>query len=278
MLAYLWQEEPDVGGEWLGLVGVTARPRASWEVETQAVVAEGRLDLLVTVPDEAVVIVESKLGSGFGVDQPLRYVRHLKQARTEPSKSLVILTRDAVAPPAQALAEAGDEVDMLCARWQDFVCVEPAPETLAAAFVEMLQDEGLVMPPAVTTEDWRLWHDAAAVVARLETLLNEARPAMDALLPNPTKSGRLAVAGRWVYRIHNFATASVGLGFIAYPSPKRPHEKPAIWSFVLNPQIEARDRAAAAQKAIEGSGDSAVHSVNWGEWPTRYRDVTDVLS
>ncbi len=61
MLAFLWQEQPELVETWLGSLGLKWEP-GLWEIETQFVLPSGkRPDIAITTP-AGKTLVESKLG------------------------------------------------------------------------------------------------------------------------------------------------------------------------------------------------------------------------
>ena len=95
LLAYLLERDPVVAVRWLSEFGIDFTA-GELVVETQVHVPNvGRLDLVLTQPGTRCVVVESKLGSDFGLgDEQLgRYARYLVEKRSEPLRALVALTR-----------------------------------------------------------------------------------------------------------------------------------------------------------------------------------------
>src|SRR5262245_47839949 len=84
MLAYLWEQEADLVPRWLASLGAFVVPAGTWRVATQVSVGEyGRFDMVLEVPDGAIIVVESKLGAALTREQLCRYVEYVG-TRSEP--------------------------------------------------------------------------------------------------------------------------------------------------------------------------------------------------
>jgi hypothetical protein len=277
MLAYLWQEEPDLIDSWLRAVGIHPPGVGVWEVATQVVDKKtGRFDLVLTKTDEAQVIVESKLGSDVGDRQLERYVDFLGRQR-EPLRALVTLTesrirwREELEQSANALG-----VTFVAARWQEFASrtADPSEDSLAGDFVRMLIAGGLVTPDAVVSSDWTRWNEGVEVLSRLEVLLGEARPDLERLAAGLKATGRYGLSTRWIYRLLSNEAFTLGVGFAANHSSRKPESRPIIFAPVKNLLLNAEDskeRAAEAARAAEGR-------VLWGDYPYVWRPVEEVLT
>jgi hypothetical protein len=86
LLAYLFQEEPSALDAWLTSLGLDGE-LSSWR--TQCVIPGGRLDFVVE-HDQAVLIVESKLGSSTDYLQCSKYIDWLREVGTERRKALCL--------------------------------------------------------------------------------------------------------------------------------------------------------------------------------------------
>jgi hypothetical protein len=277
MLAYLWQERPELIDPWLNSLSLVVESGPSWEVATQLVDKEsGRFDVVLERPGSAVIIIESKLGAGLEDSQLGRYVRYLR-TRAEPVRALVALTQApaSVSDDLLALARAAG-VRFVQARWQDFAVTtaEPHEETLQGDFVRMLVAEGLVKPDAITSEHWTRWNRGAHVLSVLETLLGEARPQLERLSPGLKATGRYGLSTRWIYRLLSSDRISVGLGFSANRSASDPSSRPIIFAPVKNLELasdQSKGRAEEAARAVGGS-------VLWGDYPYVTQPVEEVLT
>src|SRR3954451_19055924 len=108
MLAYLSAEEPDLLTTWLNSVGIDGPEAGVWEVGTQVVDQQtGRFDLVLSKPGDARIIVESKLGSGFGDQQLERYVAFLAK-QPDRLRALIPLTESNVVWANELAAAAAD--------------------------------------------------------------------------------------------------------------------------------------------------------------------------
>jgi hypothetical protein len=91
MLAFLWQEEPVTLDRWLTTLDLTTEV-ASAEVETQFVLDSGkRPDISIRTRNDW-ILVESKLGAGFGGTQIADYLHALGQAKVR-RRALILLTQ-----------------------------------------------------------------------------------------------------------------------------------------------------------------------------------------
>jgi hypothetical protein len=141
------------------------------------------------------VIVESKLGATTDREQLTKYIRHAKQVPATTLRALVLITRDPLRWPAGVEDEAGEDVTLISARWQAIVpLLRQRAETFGHDLAKMLEVEGLVTPQPLMEGDWTTWHAGNNVARRLEALLNEARPELEALAPNLTAVSQLSIA------------------------------------------------------------------------------------
>lgn len=151
MLAYLLQEEASLISTWVASLGLPIGDVDEWRVETQrAIPGGGFLDLVLHAPSQALVIVESKLGSNTDFSQISKYIAYAKSVRVSGPKSLIFTTQHPEPWPPGVEAEAGDEVTLVLRRWQELGDFLAASEVqLAADFAEMLTHEGLAGTTAV---------------------------------------------------------------------------------------------------------------------------------
>jgi hypothetical protein len=276
MLAYLWQERPDLVDAWLESVGISSAGR-EWHVATQVTDPKaGRFDVLLEQIGDATVVVESKLGAGLGDSQLTSYIGHLAHRET-PLRALVTLTRD----PASWSGAVDDiartaDVRLVSARWQSFagVIADPTEDGVAGDFVRMLIAEGLVEPAPFTRDDWGAWNSGAHVLSRLETLLGESRPLLERLSPGLKATGRYGLSTRWIYRLLSSPRVSIGVGFSANGSSRRPGSPPIIWAPVKNLELQGESAKARAEVAARDAGGRVL----WGDYPYRARTVEEVLT
>jgi hypothetical protein len=280
MLAVLWQFEPELPSLWLGSLGLDVNEVGSWDFDTQyPIPAGGRPDIALWSEQRAFVLVESKLDAGLTEAQAVAYTDFLAR-RDEPLRSLVLVTkRFEPWPHAAEGVAASSGIRLLAARWQEMaeLLARPGEESLAADFVEMLIEEGLVTPKALTPADWSTWNEGSEVLGRLEQLISETTPRLESLGSKRTRTGRLAVGVRHIYRQVDFETFQVILGFAPSSSASRPNEPPVAFVAVLNPQVPVRERKATAQKAVSLLADER-SGINWGDWPTISRLASEVSS
>lgn len=162
-------------------------------------------------------------------------------------------------------------------RWQELgaLIAEPGEADLAGDFLEMLIEEGLVVPQALGTDDWHTWNRGAAILARLKLLLREARPGMQALSPGLQASSRWGADERWIYNGFTSGHLEIGLGFSANESPKRPESPPIIWAYIRDPAIPKEAVAARTAAAIAQVPDA---TAVWSGVPTLSRPAADILT
>jgi hypothetical protein len=280
MLAALWQFEPELPSLWLASLGLDVHEVGSWDVETQFTIPSGtRPDVALWSEQRVFVLVESKLDAGLTEAQAAAYSRFLAD-RQEALRALVLVTKRFEPWPAaaQSLAASGG-VQLVAVRWQEMaeLLARPGEQSLAADFVEMLIEEGLVTPNALSLADWSTWNEGSEVLGRLEQLIKETTPRLESLGSKRTRTGRLAVGVRHIYRQIDFETFQVILGFAPSSSARRPNEAPVAFVAVLNPQLPVQERKAAAQKAVSLLADER-SGLNWGDWPTVSRLASEVAS
>ena len=122
-LASLWRTEPASMGRLLGaIVHSSLADVTEWSVRSEAVVPEGRLDILVEAPGIARVAIEAKIDSGQGRSQLRRYREWLlRVGRPGERLALIYLTDDEESLPDE-VTKAGDDRDDYEARnlrWRD---------------------------------------------------------------------------------------------------------------------------------------------------------------
>lgn len=265
MLAYLLQEEPSSIAELVEEMGIPSADGWKWRHETQRAVPDGFLDLAMYVPRQALVILESKLGSVTDFAQLSKYVQYAGDVEAQ-TKALVLTTQHPHDWPAgiREVAEKAD-VRLIQCRWQRIAsALSRSDSQLAADFVEMLNEEGLAMPEPIHQDDWTTWNRGNEVNRRLGRLLQEASPALTALVPDFNKSGSVVLSNNGlIYRLHHFAGISFGAAF--WPRRDRTAGDAVVITYVLNTAIPAQERLAAGQRVVDRAADDAVMMSGWSE-------------
>lgn len=281
MLAFLWQEHPDLVETWLASLGFTWEPGV-WEIETQLVLPSGkRPDIAVTTPAGR-TLVESKLGSGFGDTQVSDYLDYLEEREGE--RALILLTqRPESVPPDLEVRALESGVTLISTRWNEMASriADPGDETLAGDFLQLLIREGLVKPEPFVDDDWRVWNKGYKVLLRVDALLDELDPHMRRLDPSLKRRGSPGLTKQWIYKVWRGDSFEVGLGLGA-AGGHTPSE-PNIFAFVGNPSA-ARDQAITAVGARSEKPNEWRHDAETEEWygllydwPCIARDAADVL-
>jgi hypothetical protein len=290
MLAFLWQEEPATLERWLSTLGL-ATEVARAEIETQFVLTSGkRPDVSIRIKN-AWILVESKLGSGFGGTQVADYVHALSQAK-ERRRALILLTQKPESVPTE-LADLASQsgVRLVAQRWHDMASAledgdravegDAGDGSLSQDFVQLLIREGLVKPSPLDATTWTTWNSGFNVLLKLESFLDELDPHVQRLQPGSKKqSGHTR---RWVYRVWRSGTRGLGLGFGAAASDRSPHTDPIVFAFVGNNE-KSRD---AAKEAVAMDSDAGGRwwrneqlNASCGlvyEWPALARSAASAL-
>jgi hypothetical protein len=270
MLAYLWQEQPLLLNRWLASVLPEVYGITGWVVETQKTdPASGRFDVLLRVPGEACVVVESKLGADLSDQQVAAYLAHLG-SRNEGVRALITLTKNPVKwdPALDNVAEQ-QGVALVKARWRDVTAVieDQDEETgMAADFATMLIEEGLVRPDPIVASEWMTWNVGSTVLERLSIILKEAKPDLERLAEGLKATPANAINERWVYRMFNGERISLFVGFAANESASRPKSPPIIWAGAKNPGLVGSEGKQRAETARDRSG-------GWSIWDHQHIGV-----
>jgi hypothetical protein len=238
MLAALWQFEPEFPSLWLASLGLDVNDVGGWDFETQFTIPSGaRPDIALWSEQRIFVLIKSKLDAGLTEAQAVGYTQFLAE-RQEALRSLILVTKRYEPWPevAESLA-ASAGIRLVAARWQEMaeLVARPGEESLAADFVETLIEEGLVTPKALTPDDWSIWNEGSEVLGRLEQLISETTPRLESLGSKRTRTGRLAVGVRHIYRQVDFETFQVILGFAPSSSGEPTERTPVAFVAVLNP-------------------------------------------
>jgi len=270
MLAFLWQEAPELVPLWLGRLLPQLGRVSDWIVDTQVVLpSKRRPDVRLRVSGEAVVLIESKLDADEGDRQLQDYAEYLI-AEPEPTKALIFLTQK----PASSNLPTVEGVSVHHVRWQTMRDVlDGSRNPLARDFREMLTEEGLVVPTKITPEEWGAWAHSFEISDRVIEIMNEAQPHLIKLEPGYQKTGPTTSNATNLLRIQTFAHSQFALLF----SPGKFHGYEghigliAINSEVTDP-AQRRSRAEAA--AAKLGPDAWVH---YGDWVGVYAPVRVVL-
>ena len=98
MLAFLWQERPEILSEWLASLRLPLAVE-QFEVETQFTIPSGKRPDILIRSNDSTTLVESKLGSRFGETQVLDYLEFL--GAEVGSRALILLTQRPEIVPAE---------------------------------------------------------------------------------------------------------------------------------------------------------------------------------
>ncbi|HUP32714.1 MAG TPA: hypothetical protein VM184_06730, partial [Gaiellaceae bacterium] len=252
MLAYLFQEEPELIPEWLSSLGIEEGAEG-WEIETQRAIPGGFLDLVLFSPGKALVIMESKLGTTTSFEQIGKYIAYAKGYPVAGARALVFTTQSPEPWPNGVEMAAADDVRLVLRRWQalgDFL--KATDNRLAHDFAEMLEKEGLVTPQALTAQDWAAWREGNRVARQLRTLLNEAGDDLKGVAPGFVKHWAVTFSNNGaVYRPFEFEGLSLYVGFWPSRKPEHPDDHALITVYALNTRLPPAERKAAGQAAVE---------------------------
>jgi hypothetical protein len=268
MLAYLFQEEPELVPGWLAEAGLPAMDFEGWKLQTQRAVPGGFLDLVLFVPGKALVIIESKLGSTTAFDQVAKYVRYAREMPVDGVKALILLTQHPEPWPSGVEAETGGEVTLIRRRWQDMAdFLREQDSALTSDFVAMLEKEGLVKPDALTHADWDAWRTGSMVSLRLATLLRESLQQLKEVQPGFKSAGPVVFTNDGgIYRLLHFEHLSVAPLFWPVRQPETPGAFANVVLFVLNTSLPASERKQAGEQAVSRAASSNVGIGWWNEY------------
>ena len=131
MLAFLWQERPEILSEWLASLRLPLAVE-QFEVETQFTIPSGKRPDILIRSNDSTTLVESKLGSRFGETQVLDYLEFL--GAEVGSRALILLTqRPEIVPAEYARVAKNSGIALIPTRWQEMAerLGDPGEETLA---------------------------------------------------------------------------------------------------------------------------------------------------
>ena len=270
MLAFLWQESPELLPVWLAQVAPGLGRPSDWVVETQVVLPSMRRpDIRLRIPGEAVVLIESKLDAEASRNQLRDYAAYLLH-EPEPTRALIFLTRK----PSLDELPVVEGVPVYHVRWQMMRdTLEASANRLAHDFRVMLTKEGLVMPSRITLADWEAWAHSFEITDRILEVMNEAQPHLIKLEPGYARTGPTTTNATNLLRIHTFERTQFALMF----SPGRYHGYEGhIGLIALNSTLEDPNvRRQLAEAAVEKLGSRAW--VHYGDWVGIYAPVQTIL-
>jgi hypothetical protein len=265
---------------WLGTIGVNDEV-ARADVETQFTIPSGKRPDIAISSDEWCVLVESKLGSGFGETQVRDYLEYL--GHLDGHRALVLLTQYPEAVPADLSALADSlAIKLVSQRWHDIGAHlgDPGEDTLGGDFVQLLIREGLVKPKALDLPDWHAWNAGYNVLLRLDALLEELDPHVQQTQPNSRR--RSGLTKRWIYRVWRADPLEVGLGFGAAAGDSSPHSPPIMFAFVgvIGATREDAIKAVGAETGGRWSDNEQLQARSglFWDWPAVARPSAEVLT
>jgi hypothetical protein len=281
MLAYVLQGAPELVSALLDAADCRA-DAADWDVETQRTTDDGRRPDLWLTADDALVVLEIKLGATYSDSQPLDYFRHLEK-QPQGTRALVLLTATKDVPPAEVVnaAAANPQVQLCHLRWQDLYTSFSESGRLGQDFAAVLAKEGLMKPPALGSDDYAAWKRGMEAAQHLRLLLEEASDELAALLPGAIRRSTPSIRERHVQRQFDFERAQFIVGFLISRSPRDPQGAPVVYVPVSNRTLEDAERgerAKAANRALRAIRPSWETSLNFEAWPTAIAPIEEVLA
>ena len=179
MLAWLVDAVPSVGRAIVGLAFGGLVPDGEIAASTQAGIAHGRLDALLTGAS-FVLVVESKIDSDFGDDQIGRYLHWLESEQAHRDiRGLMTLTVRPLTDAQRAELGGCRGVTGSAHLWEELHDVltstisadlDPREARLIEEFLEMLTEEGLVPVKPFDLSELTSWHEARNTVERFHEL------------------------------------------------------------------------------------------------------------
>jgi hypothetical protein len=307
MLAWLADAVPAVRSALLELAFGERVDGVDVEITTEHRIAQGRLDAFLSSPSVALV-VESKLGSGYGDGQLMKYLAWLHaEFADRPYRGLITLTRRGADPwplgAKEFAAERGikaqdgsweelhaaltpltiDETDQQGLESDQLVHQRDLRGQLVDEFLEMLSDEDLVPIPPLTVDELQAkWNESWLVVERYRDFFHackdEIAEALDASPIGSSKSDR----GDWFwqdYAFPNGARLVVGL-YRTDDDQKAPGYIPSHTPIVfMAANYESEAKQATYAKLDDDTPDGWYKDVRWyGERPGVWRPLTPLLT
>lgn len=271
-------------------VGSSIDPE-SIEVTTQhSIAGVGRLDLFLVGP-RLRVIVESKLGSGWGHDQLGRYLRWLGERRDDAELAgLLTLTRRAADWPKADVDFANARgIAARPARWEDLhqlleermEQVQPADlsNRIVRDFLDMLAAEDLVPVRALTPDDLGpAWADAWSLVRHYRDFFRACKTHVGAALcARPSNNAWTDSRADLFYQDYEANEGRIVFGFFYTDENEklRPHLKmPILW---IGAKSERSDSHEVAHRLADVTPPGWTAGTAWNGRPTIWRYLSDVL-
>jgi hypothetical protein len=268
MLVWLASVVPEFATRVVGLgLGDVDIEGQQVEATTQYGIAHGRLDALFSTPS-AVLVVESKLKSGYGDGQLGKYLDWLAEQHSEsPRRGLMTLTElhapwlpedlnKATALGIVPTARRWHELHDVVAAMADEVDRDELSSRVLQDFADMLAEEGLVpVKPLVGDELIHTWSNAEAVIRRYHDFFRACRDALSEALgatPHPNRS-----SSTQTYVYHDFKTQEDELIGVGLWCSDRDWSTPA----------HAKRNAVVAWLTIEAA--------TWPDWPAAKKHLAD---
>ena len=284
LLAWLLRAEPEVVAALLTSLDCDA---STASVATQRRVPDGRIDLELTAEGQAAVVIESNLGSHTTHLQCKTYIEYLAALPVDDRVLVLVTQLHEDWPPGIVDFAADHEVRLARRRWWDItLALEESDAGLALDFVEMLRAEGLVVPDALTDEDWT---SGAGIPTAAHALMLEVKPGLAELSAIPSTQAVYDSAGRYrsIYCSARSENAEIALGVAAtwrdLVDQRRITPKvttPAIEGSVITcfvRDLGSADLLADATKAVQAGGDGVV-GISWKQCPVRATSAASVLT
>lgn len=292
MLAWLASAVPGVRSALFELAfGEDVDPDEILVTTQYAIAGVGRLDALLEGGNRRVV-VESKLGTGYGQDQIRRYLRWLALTTQSASRAaLMTLTARSVAWSEEDEQLAADEgITAAARRWEDLsrlldrLAASYDGDSLGARmvreFLEMLADEGLVpVSPLTPSELGTSWADAWRIISRYRDFFHACKDAIGDGL------GAVMIPNRWSdpgymfwqeYVLPDGSRLVVGLLHTdEYEKVPQHVRNPILWAGALAEQHESWARLREALWAIRPAGWSKGNP--WRGRPTMWRPLDEAV-
>jgi hypothetical protein len=307
MLAWLADAVPAVRSALLELAFGERLDGVDVGITTEHKIAQGRLDAFLTSPSVALV-VESKLGSGYGDGQLMKYLAWLDAEFAErPYRALITLTKRGADPwPPQAREFAAERGISAQERLWEELHAALAPITmddgdqhaletdqpgvqrdlqgqLVGEFLDMLTDEDLVpILPLSVDELQAKWSESWLVVERYRDFFHACKDEIaEALGASPIGSSK-SDRGDWFwqdYDLHNGARLVVGL-YRTDDDQKAPGYVPSDTPIVfMAAKYETEAKQVTYAKLDGDTPDGWYKDVRWyGERPGVWRPLIPLLA
>jgi hypothetical protein len=293
MLAWLIDAVPDVGRAIVDLAFDVPAGDGAIQVGTQAGIAAGRLDAVLTGPSFALV-VESKLDSDFHDDQIKRYLDWLETTHEHRERrGLLTLTKHPLSerqraeltgrcPGVVGSAHLWEELHAQLGSLLDSSDQDSLSAKLIEEFLSMLSEEGLIPVKPITADELTTWRDAAATVERFHDFFNKCKEAIAAALGAKPISNSAAARHAYAYQDYLLDDGTrIVVGIDASDDGRVP-KSVARRSLVLWMAVEAKHRddwavVADRMDSAPPEGWSSRGHRWWGERPHVWRYLDEVL-